>query len=120
MTLLPVFMGYAVLAAGSLSLWLSALNVAYRDVRYAVPFMIQLGLFVTPVIYPTSLVPADFRPLFGLNPMAGVVEGFRWSLLAKGHPAWALMAVSAIVATLLLVGGLFYFRRVEQGFADVI
>ncbi len=118
--LLPVFALYALLAASSVSVWLSALNVAYRDVRYAVPFLIQLWLFATPVVYPASLVPGRFRALFGLNPMAGVVEGFRWGLLGRGHPPWALMGVSAAVALVLLVGGLYHFRRVEHGFADVI
>lgn len=118
--LLPLFGIYALLGAASVSVWLSALNVAYRDVRYAVPFLIQLWLFATPVVYPASLVPERFRPLFGLNPMAGVVEGFRWGLLGRGGPPLALMAVSATVALVSLVGGLFYFRRVEHGFADVI
>jgi lipopolysaccharide transport system permease protein len=94
--------------------------VAYRDVRYAVPFMIQLGLFASPVVYPASIVPHRFRLLYGLNPMAGVVEGFRWALIGGGSAPWALMAVSAATAVLLLLGGLFYFRRVEHGFADVI
>ncbi|MDQ3896147.1 MAG: ABC transporter permease [Actinomycetota bacterium] len=118
--LLPLFAGAAVLAAASVSVWLSALNVAYRDVRYAVPFLIQLGLFATPVIYPASIVPDNLRLLYGLNPMAGVVEGFRWALLGHGDAPIDLIAVSAATSTLLLVGGLFYFRRVEQGFADVI
>lgn len=118
--LLPAFALYALLAAASVSVWMSALNVAYRDVRYAVPFMLQLWLFATPVVYPASLVPERFRALLGLNPMAGVVEGFRWGLLGRGDPPWSLMAVSAVVSLLLLVGGLYYFRRVEHGFADVI
>lgn len=118
--LLPVFAGGALLAAASVGVWLSALNVAYRDVRYAVPFMIQLGLFASPVIYPASIVPHHLRLLYGLNPMAGVVEGFRWALIGRGTPPWSLMAVSAATAVLLLIGGLFYFRRVEHGFADVI
>jgi lipopolysaccharide transport system permease protein len=118
--LLPVFAAGALLAAASVGVWLSALNVAYRDVRYAVPFMIQLGLFASPVVYPATLVPSRFRALYGLNPMAGVVEGFRWALLGRGGPPWALMGVSAATAGVLLVGGIFYFRRVEHGFADVI
>jgi lipopolysaccharide transport system permease protein len=118
--LLPVFALYALLAAASVSVWMSALNVAYRDVRYAVPFILQLWLFATPVVYPASLVPQRYRALLGLNPMAGVVEGFRWGLLGRGDPPWSLMAVSAAVAVALLVGGLYYFRRVEHGFADVI
>lgn len=118
--LLPVFAIGALIAASSVGVWLSALNVAYRDVRYAVPFMIQLGLFASPVVYPATLVPSRFRALYGLNPMAGVVEGFRWALIGHGHAPWALMAVSAVTAGVLLLGGLLYFRRVEHGFADVI
>lgn len=118
--LLPVLALYALLAAASVSVWLSALNVAYRDVRYAVPFLIQLWLFATPVVYPASLVPERFRAWFGLNPMAGVVEGFRWALLGRDGPPLALMAVSASVSLVVLVAGLYYFRRMEHGFADVI
>ena len=118
--MLPVFVAFALLAAASVGVWLSALNVAYRDVRYAVPFVIQLWLFATPVAYPASLVPANYRDLLGLNPMAGVVEGFRWALLGQGQPPWVLMGVSSLVLITLLVTGMFYFRRVEHGFADVI
>ncbi|MHB8185464.1 MAG: ABC transporter permease [Dermatophilaceae bacterium] len=118
--MLPLFVAFALLAAASVGVWLSALNVAYRDVRYAVPFVIQLWLFATPVAYPASLVPAGYRDLLGLNPMAGVVEGFRWALLGQNQPPWALMGVSALVMVALLVTGLYYFRRVEHGFADVI
>jgi lipopolysaccharide transport system permease protein len=118
--LLPLFGLFAVLAAASVSTWLSALNVSYRDVRYAVPFILQLWLFATPVVYPASLVPERWRPLFGLNPMAGVVEGFRWALLRSKAPSWGLMTVSLVVTLLLFVGGAFWFRRVEHRFADVI
>jgi lipopolysaccharide transport system permease protein len=115
-----VFALFAVLAAASVGTWLSALNVSYRDVRYAVPFVIQLWLFATPVVYPSSLVPERWRPLFGLNPMAGVVEGFRWALFRAEQPSWGLMGVSLTVTMLLFVGGLYWFRRVEHRFADVI
>jgi lipopolysaccharide transport system permease protein len=118
--LLPVFIAFAFLAAASVGVWLSALNVAYRDIRYAVPFMIQLWLFATPVAYPASLVPRSFRFLMGLNPMAGVIEGFRWALFGQRQPPWSLMFVSALMVGTLLLTGLFYFRRVEHGFADVI
>jgi len=118
--LLPAFAFFAVLAAASVSVWLAALNVAYRDVRYAIPFVVQLWLFATPVVYPASLAPARFRVLLGLNPMSGVVEGFRWALLGGPQPPWALMAVSATVSLLVLIGGLYYFRHAEYGFADVI
>lgn len=117
--LLPGFVVFALLAASSISVWLSALNVAYRDVRYAVPFFLQAGLFTTSVLYPPTLVPAQFRPLLGLNPMTGVVQGVRWSLLG-GRPPWGLMGISAGVTVILLVTGLYYFRRVEHFFADLI
>ena len=108
------------LTALAVGLWLSALNVQYRDVRYTIPFLTQFWLFLTPVAYPASLVPAAYRPLYGLNPMAGVVEGFRWALLGTDAPDWGMMAVSAGVVVLLLAGGMFYFRRMEKTFADVV
>lgn len=117
---LPCFMLLAVVTALAAGLWLSALNVRYRDVRYTIPFLTQFWLFATPVVYPSSLVPEAWRPLLGLNPMAGVVEGFRWALLGTPEAPWALLAVSAIVSVALLLGGLVYFRRVERLFADVI
>ena len=107
-------------------MWLSALNVKYRDVRYVVPFFVQLWLFVTPVIYPASRVVAKMKAvgipvwLYGLNPMAGAVEGFRWAALGAGNVAGSVIATSAGVTALLLVGGVFYFRRTERTFADVI
>jgi lipopolysaccharide transport system permease protein len=107
-------------------LWLSALNVQYRDVRYVVPFFVQLWLFVTPVIYPASTVTARLREnglpewLYGLNPMAGVVEGFRWALLGVGTPPGPLLGASALVALALLASGALYFRRMERVFADVV
>ncbi|HET6573939.1 MAG TPA: ABC transporter permease [Fimbriiglobus sp.] len=116
----PVFALFAVLTALAVGLWLSALNVQYRDVRYTIPFLTQFWLFVTPVAYPASIVPEAYRPLYGLNPMAGVVEGFRWALLGTDAPDWGLVTVSAGVVVLLLTGGLFYFRRMEKTFADVV
>ncbi len=101
-------------------LWLATLNVRYRDIRYTVPFLGQLWLLATPVAYPASIVPERWRPVMGLNPMAGVVEGFRWALLGAGQVSGGLLAVSSVVASLLLVSGLLYFRRMERGFADVI
>src|SRR5947208_149906 len=103
---LPGFVVLAVLTAMAVGLWLSALNVQYRDVRYTINFLIQFWLFATPVAYPSSLVPERWRPLYGLNPMAGVVEGFRWALLGKSEPPKALLAVSVVVVILLLIGGL--------------
>jgi lipopolysaccharide transport system permease protein len=116
----PLFVVFALLAALAVGLWLSTLNVQYRDVRYTIPFLTQFWMFLTPIAYPASLVPAAYRPIYGLNPMAGVVEGFRWALLGTAAPDWGLMAVSAAVVLLLLAGGLFYFRRMEQTFADVV
>ncbi len=116
---LPLFLLLALATALGVGLWLSALNVQYRDVRYTIPFLAQLWLFATPVAYPTSLVPEPWRALFGLNPMAGVVEGFRWAFLGTPAPG-SLVAISTIVVILVLVGGLYYFRRMENTFADVV
>jgi lipopolysaccharide transport system permease protein len=116
----PLFVLFALAAALAVGLWLSALNVLYRDVRYTIPFLTQLWLFATPVAYPSSLVPAEWRPLYGLNPMAGVVESFRWALLGSGIVDWPMLGVSAGVVFVMLVGGLFYFRRLERTFADVV
>lgn len=117
---LPLFVGIALLTALSVSLWLSALNVKYRDVASVVPLMTQLWMFASPVLYPASLVPESLRSYYGLNPMAGVIEGFRWALLGKTAPDWTMMAVSLAVVALLLIGGVIFFRRVERTFADLI
>jgi lipopolysaccharide transport system permease protein len=117
---LPGFLLLAVMTALGVGLWLSALNVKYRDVRYTINFLIQFWMFATPVAYPSSLVPAKWRALYGLNPMAGVVEGFRWALLGKQEAPGAMLWVSVAVVILILIGGLYYFRRMEQQFADVV
>ena len=117
---LPLFLGLALLTALGLGFWLSALNVKYRDIGYVIPFLIQVWLFVTPVVYPSSIIPERWQWLYGLNPMAGVVEGFRWSLLNTGSAPGTLIIVSATVVVVLFVGGLFYFRRMENEFADVV
>lgn len=117
---LPGFILLAVLTALAVGLWLSALNVQYRDVRYTMNFLVQFWLFATPVAYPSSIVPENWRALYGLNPMAGVVEGFRWALLGKSAAPSGMLFVSAAVVLVLLVGGLFYFRRMEQEFADIV
>ena len=117
---LPLFVGVALATALSVSLWLSALNVKYRDVASVVPLMTQLWMFASPVLYPASLVPESFRFYYGLNPMAGVIEGFRWALLGKALPDWDMVAVSLVVVAFLLVGGVMFFRRVERTFADLI
>ena len=116
----PLFLLLAVGAALGVGLWLSALNVQYRDVRYTIPFLTQFWLFLTPVAYPSTLVPVSWRALYGLNPMAGVVEGFRWALLGKTEGPGALLAVSVAITIVILVGGLYYFRRMEKTFADVV
>jgi lipopolysaccharide transport system permease protein len=117
---LPAFLLLAIVTALGAGLWLSAMNVQYRDIRYAIPFVVQVWLFASPVAYPSSMVPEQWRALYGLNPMAGVVEGFRWALLGSGQAPGPLLAVSAGMAVVLLVSGLFYFRRMEKTFADVV
>ena len=117
---LPLFIVLAVVTALAVGVWLSALNVQYRDVRYTINFLVQFWLFATPVAYPSSIIPDRWRVLYGLNPMVGVVDGFRWSLLGKPESPGALVLVSALVVTTLLVCGVFYFRRMEQQFADIV
>jgi lipopolysaccharide transport system permease protein len=116
---LPLFILLALATSLGIGLWLSALNVKYRDFQYTIPFMIQLGLFASPVVYPASLVPESLRFLYGLNPMAGVIEGFRWALLGTEMPG-AMVLVSVGVVVVLLVSGAFYFRKMEQYYADVV
>jgi lipopolysaccharide transport system permease protein len=101
-------------------LWLAALNVQYRDVRYTIPFLTQLWLFATPIAYPSSLLSEPWRTIYGINPMAGVVDGFRWALLQTGTAPGPIIAVSTLAALLVLIGGALYFRRMEESFADVI
>lgn len=117
---LPLFVLLAILTALGVGLWLSALNVKYRDVRYTIVFLTQFWFFITPVVYPSSMVPEKWRVLYGINPMAGVVEGFRWALLGKAESPGPMLAVSVGVVLLILVGGLYYFRRMEATFADVV
>lgn len=117
---LPLLLALAVVTSLGVGLWLSALNVKFRDVRYTVPFLIQFWMFATPIAYPSSLLPEPWRTLYGLNPMAGVVEGFRWALLGAKTQPGPMIFVSAIVAVCLLVGGAFYFRRMEKTFADTV
>jgi lipopolysaccharide transport system permease protein len=119
MLLLPLFMVLAMVTALGVGMWLSALNVQYRDVRYVVPFLIQVWLFATPVAYPSSLLGEPWRTIYGVNPMVGVVEGFRWALLGTNPPG-AMIGGSALVLLVLLVAGAFYFRRMETTFADVV
>lgn len=117
---LPAFALLAFVTALGVGLWLSALNVKYRDIQHALPFLVQLWLFATPIAYPASLLSGTWRTFYGLNPMVGVVEGFRWTLLAKGNAPSHVVAVSALAALVILVTGAFFFRRVERTFADVV
>jgi lipopolysaccharide transport system permease protein len=117
---LPLFVLLALMTAFGTGLWLAAFNVKYRDVRYTLGFIVQFWLFATPVAYSSSLVPARWRALYGLNPMAGVVEGFRWALLGKAEAPGTMLFVSVGVVLLVLIGGLFYFRRLERTFADIV
>jgi homopolymeric O-antigen transport system permease protein len=118
--LLPLFILFAIVTSLATSLWLSALNVRYRDVRFTIPFLTQIWLFITPIVYPSSLIPEKFRFLYGLNPMAGVVEGFRWAILGKSSGVGPLMVVSGLIVIVMLVGGLIYFRHTEKTFADIV
>jgi lipopolysaccharide transport system permease protein len=114
----PLFGLLTMTTALGVALWLSALNVEYRDVRYVVPFLTQFWLFATPVAYPSSLLSEPWRTVYGLNPMAGVVEGFRWALLNTGSAPGPMLVVSSLVSVVLVVGGAYYFRRLERTFAD--
>lgn len=118
--LLPVFLALAILTALGVGLWLSALNAIYRDVRYVVPFLVQLWMFASPVAYPSSLVPERWRWLYGLNPMTGVIEGFRWSLTGHGDPPGVLLAASACAVLVVVVSGVLYFQKMEAVIADVV
>ena len=117
--MLPLFLLLALVSGLAVGIWLSTLCVEYRDVRYTIPYFLQFGLLATPIAYPASLIPARWHVLYALNPMAGVVEGFRWVLLNQPRPG-GLLLVSTLSVVVILVGGLFYFRRMEDTFADVI
>jgi len=117
---LPMFLLLALVTSLGVGLWLSALNVKYRDVRYIVPFITQFWLFVTPIAYPSSLLHQPWRTIYGLNPMVGVVEGFRWALLGTNTAPGPIIAVSSAAAVVILITGAFYFRRMEKTFADIV
>jgi lipopolysaccharide transport system permease protein len=117
---LPFLLLLALVASLGVGLWLSALNVQFRDVRYTVPFLVQFWLFATPIAYPSTLLSEPWRTLYGVNPMVGVVEGFRWALLGVHTAPGRMITVSCLVAALLLVSGVYYFRRMEKTFADVV
>jgi lipopolysaccharide transport system permease protein len=118
--LVPVFLLLATITSLGAGLWLSALNVQFRDVRYVVPFITQLWMFATPIAYPSSLLSPRWQLLYGLNPMVGVVEGFRWALLGTNTYPGAVTLVSSVAATVMLIAGAFYFRRMEKNFADIV
>lgn len=117
---IPLLIIFAVISALSVGLWLSALNVRYRDVRYAVPFLVQFWMYATPIAYSTSLIPSKFRWLISLNPMTGVVEGFRWALLGTNSPIGDLFYISFAITIIFLIGGIIYFQHMEDSFADLI
>ncbi len=117
---LPLLILLALVTALGVGLWLSALNVMYRDVGYIIPFLTQFWMFITPVVYPASLLPEKWRLVYALNPMTGVVEGFRWALLGTQTDSGPMLAISAVISLIILVSGLFYFRRMERTFADMV
>jgi lipopolysaccharide transport system permease protein len=118
--ILPLFLMLALLTALGVGLWVSALNVRYRDIGYVVPFITQVWMFASPVIYPVSMIPEKYHSLYSLNPMVGVIEGFRWALLGTATPDFSAMAVSVVVVVSVFAGGLVFFRRMERTFADVV
>lgn len=118
---LPLFLLLALVTALGVGLWFSALNVLYRDIGYVTPFLAQFWMFVTPIVYPASMVPAQWQALYALNPMTGVVEGFRWALLGtQASPPVHMLVTSTAVALIILVSGMFYFKRMERNFADMV
>jgi lipopolysaccharide transport system permease protein len=117
---LPLFLFIAIMTALAVVLWLAPLNVQYRDVGYTIPFLIQVWMFASPVVYPVSLVPEQWRLFYSLNPMVGVIEGFRWALLGKASLDYAVMAVSAVTVVILMLGGMVFFKKMELTFADVV
>ena len=118
--LFPFLIGLTFMCSVGVGLWLSALNVQYRDIRYAIPFLIQIWMFLSPVIYPVSMVPERYQWLLSLNPMGGVIKAFRASLLGHQPIDWHLLGISTVVILVLFASGLSYFRRMERTFADVV
>lgn len=118
--LAPLFLLQCMLVSLALGLWLTALNVKYRDIGQAVPFLTQIWMYLTPIVYSSSLVPDRWRPLYCLNPLVGVIDGFRWAMLGQSAPDWTMLSVSTVTIGVLLITGLHYFRRVEKTFADII
>ncbi len=120
MLVIPPLMVVAALLALSIGLWLAPINVRFRDIKHTLPFMIQIWMYASPIVYPLSLVPEEWQMLYSLNPMVGVIEGFRWAVFGQGAPNFMALGMSAIVIVILLAGGLIFFRRMERTFADVI
>ncbi len=116
---LPAFLLLAVVTSLGIGLWMSALNAMYRDFQYVVPFFIQLGMFASPVVYPASMVPQSYQLVYGLNPMTGVIEGFRWAMLGTNAPS-GLILVSTVISLIILVSGAFFFRRMQRTFSDEV
>jgi lipopolysaccharide transport system permease protein len=114
------FLLLAILTSLGTGLWLCALNVEYRDVRYIVPFLTQFWMFATPIAYSGHMLSEPWRTVYGLNPMVGVIEGFRWAVLGRGNPPGAILAASSLASVLVLISGLYYFRRMERTFADIV
>jgi lipopolysaccharide transport system permease protein len=117
---LPLFILLTIITGLGVGIWLAGLNVTYRDVGYVIPFLLQIWFFLSPIVYSSTIVPESLRPYYGLNPMAGVVQGFRWAILGVGKPDWVDLGASIGVSLFLLVTGIFYFRRMEKTFADVV
>ncbi|GAN00576.1 O-antigen export system, permease protein [alpha proteobacterium U9-1i] len=117
---IPPLMVVSLLLALSISLWLGPINVRFRDVKHTIPFMMQIWMYASPIVYPLSMIPAEWRGLYALNPMVGVIEGFRWAIFDRGEPNFMALAISMSVILVLLVGGLVFFKRSERSFADVI
>ena len=117
---IPLFLLLTLVTAVGVSLWLSALNVLFRDINYVLPFLTQFWMYITPIAYSSSLVPEEWQLVYALNPMTGVVEGFRWALLGTGQAPGMMTLVSSLVALVLLISGMFYFKRMERLFADMV
>lgn len=120
MLVIPPLMVVAALLALSIGLWLGPINVRFRDIKHTLPFMIQIWMYASPIVYPLSIVPQEWQALYALNPMVGVIEGFRWAVFDRGEPNFTALAMSGAIIVLLLAGGLIFFRRMERTFADVI
>lgn len=116
---LPLFLLLALITSLGVGLWLSAMNIKYRDIKYTIPFLSQIWMFMTPIAYPSSLLPEPWRSLYGINPMAGVVEGFRWALLGSATHPGPMLIVSSLVSIIILFSGVLYFRKMERTFADI-